>query len=336
VPDFADREVDMEPKSKNREYIVVDPPIGSFSGGNIDLNNPPKVSFVIPSFNSARTLDECLNSISSQEYPDIEIIIVDQYSTDNTVEIARKYTDKIYFHRGPLGDARQTSIEHSTGDILAIFDSDIVIPHKNWLMNAIKYFNYSNSVSTVWTLNIAPPDASLSARLYADLEKVTMEDRIKKKRGLYGGGNALFLRKCMNEIGGINRTIHWGEDFDWAGRLKNSGYQVVSIKDPLYHDTMGSLKQFTKKQFTGAATFASVGFQLMGLSLSDVVYEQVIVGTKGMITGLIKKRDAFWLLFPLFISIRVLAYGYTYLLNRIRRPSKRRKLKLTKRSRTNL
>lgn len=146
-----------------------------------------------------------------------------------------------------------------------------------------------------------------------------MEDRIKKRRGLCGGGNALFLRKFIEEIGGVNTSIHWGEDYDWAGKLMNRGYQVIYIKDPLYHDTMRSLREFAKKQFTGAATFTtSEGFQIMGLSLGDVFYEQIILGTKGMVFGLIRNRDTSWLFFPLFITTRIFAYGYTYLLNKVR------------------
>lgn len=302
---------------ETKDYIVVEPSFDMLSGDAVDLNNPPRVSFCIPTLNNKDTLDKCLDSIINQEYPDIEIIIVDGNSTDKTVEIAKRYTDKIYFDEGMLGSARQTGVDHSTGQILALFDSDIVIPHKKWLMNAIKYFNYSNKVSTVWPTNIAPPAGSLTARLYFNHWKVVIEDRIKKRRGLYGGGNALFSRKCIEEIGGIDRSLHWGEDFDWAQKLKDRGYQVIFIRDPLYHDTMRSLKGFARKQFIGAKTFTATGFQLMNLSSRDVFYEQVVLGTKGMVKGLIVDRDVSWLLFPMFVFIRGAAYGYTYLKNSV-------------------
>jgi len=301
--------------TKNEDYIVVEPSPGLFSGNTIDLASPPRVSFCIPTLNNEDTLDRCLNSIISQEYPDIEIIIVDGYSKDKTIEIAKKYTDKIYFDNGTLGSARQTSIEHSTGRVLALFDSDIIIPHKKWLVNAIKYFNYSNKVSTVWPMNVAPPNTPLTTRLYFAHWKVIIEDRIKKKRGLFGGGNALFLRKFIEEIGGIDKSFHWGEDFDLANKLKEKGYQVVYIRYPLYHDTMRSLREFARKQFTGAKTFTKTGFRLMNLSSRDVFYEQVVLGTKGMVGGLIKDKDVSWLLFPLFVFIRGAAYGYTYVKN---------------------
>jgi len=309
--------IDTKKNEKTKDYIIVEPSFDRFSGNAIDLDNPPRVSFCIPTLNNEDTLDKCLNSIINQEYPDFEIIIVDGYSTDKTVEIAKRYTDKIYFDEGMLGSARQTGVDHSTGQILALFDSDIIIPHKKWLINAIRYFNYSNKVSTVWPINVAPPDGSLTARLYFNHWKVIIEDRIKKKRGLYGGGNALFLRKCIEEIGGVDRSLHWGEDFDWAQKLKDRGYQVVFIRDPLYHDTMRSIKKFAKKQFTGAKTFTATGFQLMNLSSRDVFYEQVVLGIKGMVKGLIVDRDVSWLFFPMFVFIRGIAYGCTYLKNSV-------------------
>jgi glycosyltransferase involved in cell wall biosynthesis len=294
------------------EYIVINPPDDKLNERTVDFHNLPRVSFAIPTLNNEDTLDECLRSIVNQEYPDIEIIIVDGYSKDRTIEIAKKYTNKIYYDNGTLGSARQTSIEKSSGEILALFDSDIYIPHRKWLINAVKYFNYSNKVSTVWPFQLAPPKSSLTTRLYLNLYKLLIEDRIKNKKGVYGGGNSLFIRKYLEEIGGVNKSLHWGEDLDWAKKLKNIGCMVVYIHDPLYHDTMQTLYKFTKKQFTGAKTFTVTGYGLMNLSFWDVFYEQVVIGIKGMIKGILFDHDISWFLFPLFILIRGIAYFHTY------------------------
>lgn len=296
------------------DYIIIEPSESEFQGNQIDFTKLPRVSFCVPTLNNEDTLDATLKSYASQEYPDFEIIIVDGYSKDLTLEIAKKYTKKIYFDKGTLGSATQTAIEKSTGEIIVIIDSDIVLPHKKWLMNAIKYFNYSNKVSTVWPMNIAPPGSSLTTRLYFNYWEVLIEDRIKYKRSLFGGGNSLFLRKYLEEIGGIDRAIHWGLDFDWAQKLRDRGYQVVYIKDPIHHNTMRSLNEFTKKQFVGAKTFANKGFQLMNLSLNNILYEQFILGPISMLKGLFLKRDVSWLLYPIFVFIRVIAYLYTYIL----------------------
>ncbi|MCE7699906.1 MAG: glycosyltransferase [Methanobacterium paludis] len=307
----------IEKTSQNlrfEDYLIIDP-IHEFKGKNIDLDNLPRVSFCIPTFNSSRTLERCLKSIVEQKYHDIEIIIVDNGSGDNTVEIAKKYTDKIYFDDGLLGSVRQTSLEKATGNVIALFDSDIIIPHKNWLFNSVIYFNYSDSVSTVWPENIAPPNSPWTTRLYFNLWKMSMNDRAKKGKSVFGGGNALFLRNCLDEIGGINRNIHWGEDFEWAQNLRSHGYQVIATKDPLYHDTMHSMKEFGRKQFVASETFVKENINLMGLSKKDLIYENVMLGTKNMLYGIFLKKDFSWLLFPIFMFLRGLGFGFNYLKN---------------------
>ncbi len=307
------KEITSSDLSYGDEYIIVESPEFQRNGSIIDLNNLPKVSFCVPTLNNEDTIDKCLSSIANQDYPGVEIIVVDGYSKDKTLEIAKKYTNKIFFDSGLLGSARQTGVEKATGKVVALFDSDIIIPHKDWLRNTVECFNYDDRVSTVWPENIAPPDGGPVVRLYFNHWKLIIEDRIKKRRGLYGGGNALFLRRAIEEIGGVSRSLHWGEDFDWAQKLKDRGYKVVYTRDPLYHDTMPSLKVFAKKQFTGAKTFTKTGFQLMNLSPYEVFYEQVVLGVKGMFRGLIVERDLSWCLYPVFVSLRGLAYGYTYM-----------------------
>lgn len=299
--------------TKNDEdYIIIEPNEVDFTGNQININNLPKVSFCVPTLNNEDTLYATLQSYARQDYPDFEIIIVDGNSTDKTIEIAKQFTDEIYYDGGTLGSATQTAVDKATGDIVAIIDSDIVLPHSKWLLNAVKYFNYSDRVSTIWPMNVAPPGSALTTQLYFNYWRILMEDRIKHKRSVFGGGNSLFFKKYIVEIGGINQSLHWGLDFDWAQKLKNRGYQVVYIKDPIYHDTMRSLKEFAKKQFVGAKTFTSEGFQLMNLSTSDIFYEQFILGPISMIKELLLKRDISWLLYPIFVSIRVVAYVYTY------------------------
>ena len=310
-------ETSLDQKLGQDEYVVDNPPDGTLNAANIDVSNPPKVSFCIPTLNNERTLNRCLESIARQNYPEIEMVIVDGNSSDATLEIAEQYTNKIYYDDGPLGSARQTGIEHSNGEIVAMFDSDIVIPHKSWLLNAVRYFNYSESVSTIWPANKPPVNASWVTRLYFDHWDIVTTNRIRKRRGLFGGGNSLFLRKFINSIGGVNRSIHWGEDFDWALRLRNRGLKVVFLRDPLYHDTMRTFGEFARKQFVGASTFTETGFQLMNLGPIDVFYEQFILGLNGMLTGLLKRNELYWSAFPLFLATKSIAYGCVLVRGRV-------------------
>ncbi len=96
--------------------------------------NKPKVSVVIPTYNSERTLQDCLESIKHQDYPDVEIIIADDGSTDSTLEIARKYTNNIYQNPLKTGEAgKAVGVKWARGEIIALIDSDNILPTRDWL-----------------------------------------------------------------------------------------------------------------------------------------------------------------------------------------------------------
>jgi glycosyltransferase involved in cell wall biosynthesis len=92
-----------------------------------------KISVIIPTKNSAKTLPLCLRSIRAQDYPQdrVEIIIVDGYSTDSTVDIAKRFGCKIMFSNArPLG-ARYDGFTQSSGEIIVLLDADHIICRKN-------------------------------------------------------------------------------------------------------------------------------------------------------------------------------------------------------------
>jgi CDP-glycerol glycerophosphotransferase len=94
----------------------------------------PRISVVVPVYNVEEYLDECLTSLLRQTARDLEILIVDDGSTDSSVAIAQAYADRddririIERPNGGLGAARNTGIEAATGDYLAFLDSDDVLP----------------------------------------------------------------------------------------------------------------------------------------------------------------------------------------------------------------
>lgn len=99
-----------------------------------------KVSFIMPTLNAQAVLEKCLESINRQNYPKnkIEIIIADGGSTDDTIEIAQKYDCIII--KNPLKTAeagKAIALKHTTGDYIALIDSDNILPSKNWLKKMI-------------------------------------------------------------------------------------------------------------------------------------------------------------------------------------------------------
>ncbi len=128
-----------------------------------------KVSIIIPVYNEQRDIEACLSSLLAQNYSDLEIIVVDDGSTDKTIKLAKKYPVKLFkqSHLG-AGPARNLGASHATGQILVFVDADMTFSSsfiKNLIApivqkKAIGTFsqdemvaNPENVWSTCWSVN---------------------------------------------------------------------------------------------------------------------------------------------------------------------------------------
>ena len=94
------------------------------------------VSILVPTLNSEKVLEACLKSITNQDYPKnkLEIIIADGGSVDRTLLIAKKYHTKIYRNKLKTGEAgKAVALKHAKGELVALIDSDNILPEKDWL-----------------------------------------------------------------------------------------------------------------------------------------------------------------------------------------------------------
>lgn len=287
------------------DYISV---VNKSSLDQYTFDSYPKVSFCIPTKNEEKFLGNCLSSIFDQDYENLEVIIVDGNSTDNTVKIAKKYGCKIYYDNVSLANSRQISIEKASGDILAIWDADIVIPHKNWLKHAVKCFMLDSKISTVWPIIISPPNGSQVQKCHIAHSNLIFKDRIQNKRGIFGGGNSLFRKEHVISVGGFDTSYDFGEDMILAKRLKDANFKVVQYDDPIIHDTLNSLIGIYKRSIWGSKAFESKGLDFYQQTKSDIIREQFHLGLKGMFNGLIRGKS-FWLWFPFIILVKSFAYS---------------------------
>ncbi len=102
------------------------------------------ISILIPTLNAARVLGTCLESIARQDYArdQVEIIIADGGSTDETLAMARRYTDKIYSNPLKTGEAgKAVALKHANGEIVAFVDSDNILPQEDWLKRMVEPFD---------------------------------------------------------------------------------------------------------------------------------------------------------------------------------------------------
>lgn len=131
-------------------------------------NALPKISIVTPSFNQGEFLDYCIDSVLSQNYPNLEYIIMDGGSSDNSVEIIKKYEKYLtYWQSRPDGGqyaAIEEGLMRSTGDIMAWLNSDdkyhhnafykvaytfTTFPHLEWIVGRPTFWDKNGNVSLV-------------------------------------------------------------------------------------------------------------------------------------------------------------------------------------------
>ena len=91
------------------------------------MTQQPRVSVVVPTKNVARTIESCLRSVRSQSWSAIELIVVDNFSTDDSFQVARRHAD-VALQAGPERSAqRNLGINHATGDYVLWIDADMVL-----------------------------------------------------------------------------------------------------------------------------------------------------------------------------------------------------------------
>ena len=192
------------------------------------LPRPPKVSVVVATFNGARTLDACLNALAGLNYPDYEVIVVDDGSTDSTPEIAARFPIVRYIrqrNRG-LSVARNTGIAAATGEIVAFTDDDCR-PDEDWLHYLIGDLLRSD-FAAMGGHNFLPPDDSPVAAAVAASPggpaHVMLTDREAEH---IPGCNMAFYKWALEEIAGFDPVFRKaGDDVDVCWRLQARGHKI--------------------------------------------------------------------------------------------------------------
>ncbi len=181
-----------------------------------------KVSIITITYNSSATVEDTLRTVVSQDYPDLEYIIIDGKSKDKTLEIVEKYKHgiaKIVSEKDKgLYDALNKGIKHATGDIIGMLHSDDLYANDQVISKVVKKFEEDPSIEGV----------------YADLVFVNRNDVNKVMRTWNSGEYeedafvrgwmpphpTFFVKKeCYEKFGGFNTELKLSADYELMLRL---------------------------------------------------------------------------------------------------------------------
>ena len=210
----------------------------------------PRVSVVVCTYNGARTLADCVNGLAHLNYPDFEVVIVNDGSTDATESIARASGFRVVSTENHgLSHARNVGLEAATGEIVAFLDDD-AYPDPDWL-RYLAYTFVTSSHAGVGGPNLAPRNDGPIAECVAHAPGGPVHVLVTDEEAEHiPGCNLAFRRAALLEIGGFDEQFRSaGDDVDVCWRLQEKGFTLgFSPAAMVWHHRRNSVLAYWKQQ----------------------------------------------------------------------------------------
>ena len=206
------------------------------------LTERPLVSVIIPTFNSERFLEECLLSLKNQTYRRIEVILVDDGSTDRTVEVAKRSGCRIVNNpkRG-RAEAKNEGVKVSGGEYVFFVDSDMELT-TNVIAECVKLAKSDLGIG-----GIVVPERSIGDSFWVRVRDF--------ERTFYAGSNVesarFFRSEIVERVGGFEEGLTFFEESTLPYKIEQNGYNVVARVSSVirHHEENFLLGAWLRKKF---------------------------------------------------------------------------------------
>ncbi|MGA1840851.1 MAG: glycosyltransferase [bacterium] len=195
-----------------------------------------KVSVIIPTFNRVTYLSEAIESVLSQSYDNLELIVVDDGSFDNTRDLVHSFSDErigyFYQKNNGIASALNLGLKKSSGDYIARLDSDdIFLPEK--LKLQVKLLDHNPDLGLVYTQAYNMDDKGNALKLFLKNHTCPQEPLKVLRHFLFPPSQSImFRRSCIDKIGYFDETMPVGEDWDFCIRMAQK-YRFAYCDEPL-------------------------------------------------------------------------------------------------------
>ncbi|MFH1722172.1 MAG: glycosyltransferase [Candidatus Altiarchaeota archaeon] len=213
------------------------------------------ISVVIPARNEEDTISSCIESVLYQDHDDVEIIVVNDGSTDNTKKIVEKFPVRlINFKNGhSAAFARNAGAKKAKGDVLYFLDADVTFPDKSYLKRLNSDFVEGDAVSI--TVNTPHAKSFIQKAQAAGRKRYPRHDKklvldFYKNPESYNEVTCLraIKRGIFNELGGFDEKIFYFEDGDLHVRFaKRGGILVYDPRLAINHEEPASIAEIIRQ-----------------------------------------------------------------------------------------
>ncbi len=218
----------------------------------------PFVSIIVPAYNCRSTIEKCVESLKALDYPNYEVLIMDDGSTDGT----GKYLDTVedirvmHLENGGPGRARNIGLEHARGDYVAFTDADCVVD-SSWLCTLMQGFKKDDVVGVGGDQQSPADETLFGKRVNGFLKAIGFVAAYMKRDGKSHRRvahnptcNVVYKKAAIREVGGFNEALWPGEDVELDYCLSRKGYRFLYTPDAVvYHYRPRTLGAFSRMMF---------------------------------------------------------------------------------------
>jgi len=198
-------------------------------------NNKPYISVIIPAYNSRKFIRECLETISESTYKAFEIIVIDDASTDNTVQIAREMGSTVFKLDSQSGPAvaRNHGAEHAKGEILLFIDSDVLVKRDTLGLVASAFIDNPDISALFGSYDDTPSDKDFLSQ-YRNLLHHYVHQESNPDAATFWAGCGAVRKNVFVELKGFDHKKFAEpsiEDIEFGYRMRENGYKIKLDKD---------------------------------------------------------------------------------------------------------
>lgn len=187
--------------------------------------NLPFLSVIIPVYNAERHIRAAIESILAEQYPSLEIITVDDGSTDASAQIVQSFPEVTYYYqtnKGPAA-ARNLGIKQAKGEFILFLDADDLFPQGKIRLQ-LNYFEQKPEIQITLGKSQVFFEEGASDAVFR-----FTDDSHQMLNILLGSG--IYRRSLFDQIGFFDESLYFGEDFDFYNRVRERGIPMLVTND---------------------------------------------------------------------------------------------------------